>query len=223
MDRETRPAAPTSFFHLPSSGSWLCLSARSSPSPSGSSLPSQLRCTPASERKTSGVSVAGLGGKRQQVKCQEGKGGLRRRAPRVPLNCSSSSSCRSLLHPRLLLPDVQRLRLGRTEPHCPLHLGKLSITPCPRLPPGLPSMAWGRKEAQSCLLPWLEVRSRNSRVRSKSHSVVLPSSHPLSQRGLDEAVSSVSSLSVNNPVLQLCKQPGRMAAVEEGERQGSPK
>lgn len=145
MEKESSPAAPTSFFHLPSSGSWLCLSVQSSLSPSGSFLPSQLRCTPASERKTSGVSVAGLGGKRQQVKCQEGQWGLWRRAPRAPLICSSSSSsCRSLLHPRLLLPDVQRLRLGRTEPHCPFHVGKLSVTLCPQ--PG----GGRRRRAASC-------------------------------------------------------------------------
>lgn len=49
---------PASFFHLPSSGSWLCLSASSSLSPSVSFLPSQLRCPLSSERETHGVSVA---------------------------------------------------------------------------------------------------------------------------------------------------------------------
>lgn len=49
---------PASFFHLPSSGSWLCLSALSSLSPSASFLPSQLRCPLSSEKETDGVSVA---------------------------------------------------------------------------------------------------------------------------------------------------------------------
>lgn len=49
---------PASFFHLPSSGSWLCLSALSSLSPSASFLPSQLRCPLSLEMETDGVSVA---------------------------------------------------------------------------------------------------------------------------------------------------------------------
>lgn len=49
---------PASFFHLPSSGSWLCLSASSSLSPLASFLPSQLRCPRSSGRETDGVSVA---------------------------------------------------------------------------------------------------------------------------------------------------------------------
>lgn len=45
-------------FHLPSSGSWLHLSASSSLSPLASFLPSQLRCPLSSEKETDGVSVA---------------------------------------------------------------------------------------------------------------------------------------------------------------------
>lgn len=52
---------PAFFFHLPSSGSWLCLSALSSPSPLASFLPSQLKCPLSSERETNGVSVPGMG------------------------------------------------------------------------------------------------------------------------------------------------------------------
>lgn len=58
---------PAFFFHLLSSGSWLCLSASSSLSPSASFLPSQLKRPVSSERETNGVSVPGMGVRQEKT------------------------------------------------------------------------------------------------------------------------------------------------------------